>query len=303
VALQRQAGNRAVQRLFYNYDASTLVATPEYADQRVPWDGSKHLQMRKPTDADPKLIELVQSNPTVKAQLVKGLDLEQDILDFIVQPADTLKNNVGKLAKDGPDKENVAAELKAAAIDPNRIFKHLKGKKYPDEGNPLPISWAISSPGDFVAEPSDLKAGIDVREQIPGKMKGTTYWEYMCVLIALVKADGYGKVKTLTKKDVSGLTPAVQALSDYYLQKGIEFDDSSARRQVMAEWGYKLIFAGRTPWADLPKYVALAPGQGKYIFDIVGHTTLVDVARSVPKDGKRIAKPDQVFTPHSEPDN
>jgi hypothetical protein len=301
LALQRTAANRAlVQRLLYNENQKALALPATYADQRLPWDGERYLQNRPVKPADPKLIDLVTQNASVKEQLRQGMNL--DALDAVRSlPDAALQSNVGALAEPNAD-QAVTAELSAVAVDRNRLMKHWTNTRYGDLAS-LDVSWVISSPNDFIAGKPDLGvAGESVRVQIRGEEQGKTYWEYMCVLIALIKADGYGMVNTLTRKAATTLQPAVQALNDHYIGEDVQFDDTSTRMRVMGDWGFKLIYAGNTPWADLPKHVELKRG-GKYIVDIPGHTVQVELLRDMPKDGKTLTRPRQYFAPHSEEDN
>lgn len=198
--------------------------------------------------------------------------------------------------------QGTATELGKAAVDHRRLLNHYQLDRY-DRAEDAEITWVVSTPGDFIPSAPDLPGAREsVRSKIPGKKLGETYWEYMCVLIALVKSDGYGTVQRLTGQQVGTLQPAIQALHDHYIDLGVQYDDSAARTHVMNDWGYKAIFSGQSTWADLPKHVELKRG-GKYIFDIPGHTVQVDVLRDVPKDGKPLANPKQFLSPQSEKDN
>ncbi len=90
-------------------------------------------------------------------------------------------------------------------------------------------------------------------------------------------------------------------MNDYYMDRSVQFDDSSTRMQVMKEWGYKTLFTGTSAWADLPKHVALK--RGNYIVDIPGHTVQVTVKKDMPKNDTVLTKLSQYFETHSELDN
>jgi hypothetical protein len=300
LALQRAVGNRAVvQRLMYGETKKKLFLPATYADQRLPWDGDRYLQARPTTAQDPTLIALVNRDGRVKEHLRKGMDLEA-LNEVEAFPDATLQTHGANLAEANAG-QGLVNELRAVVIDHKRLMRHWHQTKYADPKS-LDIRWVISSPDDFIPGRPDLgTVGTRVRAQIPGEQKGTTYWEYMCVLIALIKADGYGMVNRLTHTATTELEPAVQALQDYYLSNDVQFDDSSTRMQIMKEWGFELIFAGRSEWRDLPKHVPLK--RGKYIFDIPGHTVQVDVERDLPMADKSLTNPKQCFTPQSEEDN
>ncbi len=83
----------------------------------------------------------------------------------------------------------------AAMVDHNRLLKHYPQVKY-DSSDQLEVSWVMSSPNDFIAGKPDLPPSTSVRAKDPNASLGTTYWEYMCVLIAIIKSEGYGAVNT-----------------------------------------------------------------------------------------------------------
>ncbi len=302
LALQRAAGNRAVvQRLLYSTKNQNLVVPKSYGDQQLPWDGENYLEERAVRQSDPTLAALATKDLAVKKHLMNGLDIKNyEGLDKITPVADSsLAANGAKLAANDAEPA-LAAQLRSVVVDPHQLIRHSPGTKYQNIDEPA-IS-LVMLPKDFIPSPPDLGGeGVSVRLKIPKDPLGATYWEYMCVIIALVKADGYGTVKRLTGKQPNALQPAVQALNDYYLAKAVQFDDSSTRRQVMKEWGYNLIFSGNSEWQDLPAHVALK--KANYIFDIPGHTVLVEVKQDMPRSATSLTKPSDYFVPKSEKDN
>jgi hypothetical protein len=302
LALQRSAGNRAVlQRLVYAPGGKALLAPASYAGQQVPWnDQTKRLEKREPRGTDLTLAALANGDADFRGHLGKGLAV--DGLERVQSQADAaLKARAAAYASDGAPAE-LKTKLEDVAVDPHRRLDHYGGVRYSDEKE-LDISWVMSTPSDFVPEASDLGGvGTSVRAPIPRGDPGQTYWEYACVLIALIKADGFGMVQTLANVQTNDLDAGVQALHDYYAGEHIDYDDSSTRGEVMKRWGFTPIYAGQSAWADLPANVRLNPG-GKYIFDIPGHTFQVHVTREWPKDGKPLANPRTFLETLSEEDN
>jgi hypothetical protein len=302
LALQRAAGNRAVvQRLLYSTKNQNLVVPASYGDQRLPWDGENYLEERAVRPSDPTLADLATRDLAVRKHLMNGLDIKNyEGLDKITPVADgSLAANGAKLAANNAA-PGLAAQLQSVVVDPHRLIRHSPGTKYQNIDEPSISS--VMLPTDFIPSPPDLGGqGVGVRTKIPKDPLGATYWEYMCVIIALVKADGYGTVKRLTGKQTNALQPAVQALNDYYLAKSVQFDDSSTRRQVMKEWGYNLIFSGNSEWQDLPAHVELK--KANYIFDIPGHTVMVEIKQAMPRSATALAKLSDYFVPMSEKDN
>jgi hypothetical protein len=343
LALQRSAGNRAVlSRFIYNPTKKHLHVPSSYGDQAVPWDETtkmlakaveakatapekkpavKGRQVKTPkrgkaepekTQAQPTaepqpqapkaktLATLANEDATFRGHLKTGLNVEA--LDTVTSIADAqLQANAATLADKEPADGTVDA-LKAVAVDTNRLLTHYSLAKYKDKKD-LDISWVMSSPNDFVPGANDLPPeGGKVRDPTGGDV-GETYWEFMCVLIASIKDGGWGRVKELTGVDTADLQVAVQAMNDFYFEAGVMYDDSSARFRVMKDFGYTLMWAGNTPWENLPAHVTLAQGKS-YLFDIPGHTFKVDVNREWPKpDAKGAFKPKNFFTTHSEEDN
>jgi hypothetical protein len=302
LALQRSAGNQAViARLLHNQADNKLSVPKSYADQRIGWDEAKKYVVRtQAASTDPKLGDLVKTSKAVKQHAVDGVGVEFGEMVGEDDVGAKAAGFVGEYAEDG-----TAEEVAAIAEDPYRVLKVFKGRKLFSAAD-LQIAWA-QSPGDFLPGAPDLPAkGKSVRSAIPKDPDSKTYWQYMCVLIALVKAEGLASVNRITKAKgaaPSTLDDAIQKLHNHYLglTPPIQYDDSAARAKVMNEWGYKRIYAGLTPWEELPKKIALPAGN--YIFDITGHTVLVEVKENVERSEEPLADPTAVFLPKSEPDN
>jgi len=298
LALQRTAGNRAVQRLIYNEGSASLYVPRSYADQRIAWD-APYVGSRGVKAEDPTLLELSKRDGAVRDHIAHGMDVTK-VAEMKPMADASMGTNARGLATPEAEK-GTADQIQAVAPDPNRLLYRYGQELF---GSPAELDVRlVMSPSDYLPEKPDLGAsGVSVRAPIPGKKLGETYWEYVCVLIALVKADGYTPVQRITGQAATGLQPAVQALHDHYVDQGVQYDDSSTRFRVMRDWGYRLIFAGRSSWAELPSHVELRRG-GNYIFDIDGHTVKVDVHQNVERNGKPLANPSKVFEPQSEEDN
>ena len=187
----------------------------------------------------------------------------------------------------------------------------------------VPDGDLVTLPESYIPGENDLPPkGTGLDADIVGAEPGTLYWEYACVLIAIVKHEGDQAVlqkigksgaklatpRLSTKKDKGPVITSksygvVQALHDYYLAKGVQYDDSSKTRQVLKEWGFDLIFTGPVVLlADLCKHIELKKG-GKYIFDIDGHTVKVDLLKDLAKQANPIANVDEYFRFESDPQN
>ena len=149
--------------------------------------------------------------------------------------------------------------------------------------------------------------GTKLRETKVPKMGKLTYYHYTCALIALVKNDGMAKAKELAKtigtpeSSLVDTPSAVYALHDYYMTNNVQYDDSSTRFQVMAQWGYDMVFSGESNWLTLGKEIELAAGG--YVFDIPGHTLKVTVKKKVDKNMPAKATFNEYFKPESDPEN
>lgn len=186
----------------------------------------------------------------------------------------------------------------------NRIMEYGPGMTF-TSAEDVGAQW-VRLPEEYIARMPDLPAATadPLTEKIPGsKVRGATYWAYVCVLIALIKQEGMDAVQKL----VGGKTPpatepeAVKQLHAYYKSRGIEYDDSSTRFRVMRDWGYKMVFSGNTSWEDLPTWIPLYEGK-KYIADINGHTVKIEVLKDIPM-GDPIVGPAKYFKADSDKSN
>jgi hypothetical protein len=70
----------------------------------------------------------------------------------------------------------------------------------------------------------------------------------------------------------------------------------------MGEWDYDLIFSGPpSGWMELADHLSLAAGQ--YIFDLKGHTVIVNVKKPITKGTKLKGAVGDIFAPNSEAKN
>jgi hypothetical protein len=291
LALQRTAGNRALQRLMFNTTGHQLGATTDYANQQVDYNGVTRSLMAHANDQTSDFIEHLR------------VGLHVDRLDGVQAfPSATFRTNAEGLAADGPKKAETAKKLGDVALDDNQMFKHAKGKKYATPAE-VETSWAMSSPADFIPTGNDLPdADADLKTTPIKNRTDHMYWEYACVLIALVKHDaGLTKTTAILRSTPASEDAAVQALHSHYVKKKLYYDDTSTRFKMMDEWGYEPVFTGNVTWNDLSTQVTLTP-QNKYIFDISGHTLKATVNRTTPA-GKRMPKPESFITPESHPEN
>lgn len=316
--LQRISGNRAVgqlltgtaqsrpggvvQRLIYTQQNQTLHVPKNYGDLRIPWnDDERYSIEREPNDRDPTLSSLYRKYRDKFNQYI-GAGIDQTIANMIVHEATNEDAGVFLMSLLGEKDRPTGNALRNIFLSPNRYLLNYSGVKYwaasEVETNQ---EWAIL-PKDYIPQAPDLPpAGTSLQDKIPGKM-GAKWWEYACVLIALVKQEGYDSVNEKTDGDADNLNDAVQALHNYYKGKGIEYDDSSTRGAMMREWGYDLIFSGPVSFTNLRKHISLSAGK-KYIFDITGHTVKVDLKKDMAKRDEDIADFSEFFTFHSDPSN
>src|SRR4051794_11632544 len=93
LALQRSAGNRALQRLMYNETASKLIAPDAYANQAVDYQNVTRSLAAHANDPQSDFSDHLRAG------------LHVDFLDGVQSyPETTLRTNVGKLAADGDKK-------------------------------------------------------------------------------------------------------------------------------------------------------------------------------------------------------
>lgn len=289
LALQRTAGNRALQRLIYNSSNYGLHVPDSYGTRNVTYNGVNKTLAAHAND---------QADESFSEHLAAGLHVRR--VDKVTSSPDaTMRQNAGTLVEADAQPET-AGKLGDVAVDHNRLLDRPTGKKYrrPDE---LDIKWVLSDPGDFVPGANDLP-GPDADLKTTKIAGGDGYyWEYACVLIALVKLDpGLAKTQALLRQRPASEDAAVQALHAYYVRRGTQYDDTSTRFALMDDWGYTPVFTGRTTWADLPLHTTLTP-QNQYIFDIEGHTVKVDVNKTF--TGRRLNNPASFMTPESHPAN
>jgi hypothetical protein len=305
--LQRTSGNQAVgrmlSRLVYNRDTKAMHVPRSYADLKIPWDGRQYSEERDPRADDPTLEELVNRHPKeIKGHMAAGAQVTQ--VDRLVPFPDGEAPRAAKYMTGAEADQGTEAAIQQASLHHSRVLMHGREAKYYSQDG-LDVRWMLL-PRDYIPQAPDLpKTGTSVHALIPhSKVAGATYWGFVCVLIALVKQEGEAEVARVTNKPVKGLDAAVQALHDHYtsLRVPLQYDDTSTRFEVMQGWGYRMVFAGDVEWADLPLHVALKAGQ-KYIFDIKDHTVKVEVLQDVPKDGQRLAKPEQYFRAESDKQN
>lgn len=317
LALQRSAGNRAVVSRLMVDDASAEVKVPQsYADRTLRWDGTY-----QDKDADERRVSDIIAgsgrehfkagiNYPALRSISTVADATLGVDGAKVWDPKGEKGLGGRFKAAAVDHHRLlhhsgATQIGTAAeatIDPV-----LDPEDFLPEKPDLPEAGvAVDSPRkEFekeaaqqaakqqkVAEKQARKGGKGKGKAKAGDKDGEaendarkigTYWEFVCVLIALLSVEGIdcAKATEAASKTPGSMLEAVQALHDHYmrLQQPLQYDDSSARRKVMTEWGYELVFAGRSAWEALPGRVVLKPG--KYIFDIKGHTVHVDVLRDV----------------------
>lgn len=276
-----------MQRLAWNSNNGTLAVPTAYATQKVPWDGN-YTEDREPSGTDKTFYALAKDDYAFKAAVANGLEV-----DFVNEvkhyPNQELETKASSMVKKKPgeltEKEQVAydetvREVAAATTSHNAVLS--VAARFDNRDAVLAARHLVPDVKNYLPQEPDLPgAGVDVFSRVPGKGE-QKYWEYVCVLIALYKADGIDKVKQITGKQnlTTSVGAAVQALHDYFIGKDIQYDDSAGEIQVMKEWGYRRIFAGSAAWDKLA--VAMAPGT--YIFDIEGHTVKVKVLKQIASD-------------------
>ena len=315
LALQRTAGNQAVIARLMLDQATNQVKIPQsYADRKVRWDGTK----QDSTAGERRVADVVAVKPGLE-HFKEGLGVPH--VAGVTTVADAALGLEGARTSDSSKQKGLGGRFKEAAVDHHRLLQHTSGEKTATLADATITP--VMAPEDFLPEAPDLPAaGVRLDStrkefeqqatQQGSKKKGKndaralpTYWEFMCVLIALLTVEGVDCEKATAAADnkkPGSMLEAVQALHDEYMRRRVplQYDDSSARRKVMGEWGYSMHFAGRSGWKELPGRVTLAPG--KYIFDIKGHTVAVDVLQAIgPKT--KIDKESDFFTCHSDSKN
>jgi hypothetical protein len=308
IALQHAVGNRALQRLVWDAYTGTTYVPQAYLDQTVPFNLDKD-ELRaddaKPQKGkDPSLHQILEHNPARLEAVARGFNV--GFVTKLIAETDNQLEARGRLAAATQDAE-LLRKLAAAGKSRNQIVLHNPEElaTTADVAKKTPF---ILRPTEYFSQAPDLPAvGTKLREtKVPKKGK-LTYYHYTCVLIALVKDNGMAKAKALAKTigtDEAALvdTPsAVYALHDYYMTNNVQYDDSSTRFQVMAEWGYNMVFSGESNWLALGKEIELQPGG--YVFDIPGHTLKVTVKKKVGKDMPAKATFNEYFKAESDSEN
>jgi hypothetical protein len=308
LTLQRTAGNRAVQRLVWDAYTSVAYVPQEYLDQTVPFDlkkGELKADDGKPSDKNPTLRDILDYNAKLIGAVRKGFNVPT-LNKLTAESADKLEAR-GQAATAAQDAA-LLKKLGDAAKSRNRIVR-----ANPDE--PVTAqdvdtkSPFVMRPTEYFAQAPDLPpVGTDLKKKNVPKMGKLTYYHYTCALIALVKHDGgLEKAKKLAEEDgkdpskITDTPSAVYALHDYYVGRKIQYDDSSTRFQIMGQWGFSMIFSGETNWLAVGQEVELPAGE--YVFDIPGHTLLVNVKKPVGKEMGRNPNFKDFFTPLSDKDN
>jgi hypothetical protein len=299
LALQRSAGNRAVQRMIFNPTTSALFVPDSYGRQHVRWQNNQVLPNPQPTD--PTLVDLATDDAVFGDALATGMHLNS-FSSVRSIPDATMGQNAATLVGAAP-KPGTDAALTSVATDHHRLLERPRDKKYEStEELDEDVRWVMSSPYDFAPGVNDLP-GPDANLKttiIPGEK--SSYWGYACVLIALVKLDnGLAKTTSLIGQTPPSEDDAVQMLHKYYVTRGVQYDDTSTRFLIMDEWGYTPIFTGTSTWDDITLHVGFTP-QGRYIFDITGHTVKVTAGKTMPA-GRKLKNAKSSFATHSHPDN
>jgi hypothetical protein len=299
LAMQRTAGNRAVQRMLYTADTGTLLVPPAYGAKVVPWEGPGLRKNANPQPTDPTLENLAATNATFRGHLKKGMNVPT--LNTVTSADERTMRKATWDHASSPEKDALA-EARAVAPDPNRLL-HFRGAWHTfEKRQDLDVRWVIPEPKDFVPSPNDLIPADKPLSTWTGEgAKTNTGWKMACVLIALLKhEDGnLAMVTTITTETPASFNDGVQKLHKYYAGHGVLYDDTATRFELMNRWNYKPIFTTGTTWADLPKHVALTKGK-KYIFDIVGHTVVVRAKQDIAKDpNATLADPAKVLEPDS----
>jgi hypothetical protein len=131
----------------------------------------------------------------------------------------------------------------------------------------------LMDPKVLVASPSDLGEGHELTK--------------ICALIAIYKSESGDlpglrtkiNAPTSVKTDL-GFYEALH--KHYYNTKKIEYTEPSTHAALYADYGYTLIFAGNTPFADLPNKLRQPLDTGKkYILDIKGHTVFATMRKKI----------------------
>jgi hypothetical protein len=288
--------NRALQRLYWDGMDGKVYADHAWVSQVLPFDTKTRLMRddEKLKPGDPTLRDIFEWDAARKAAVAGGLNVT-----FVTGLVGQSAAQLTLLGNAATTDAALQADLAAAARSRNRIVISEPNDPIVAANKPARSPF-VMEPLDFFAQKRDLKKGIKAMDKIPGKGK-LTYYHKMCTLIALVKdTGGLALAKTITKDDsITDLKSAVQALHDHYLDKNVDYDDSSTRFTVMNEWGYQMIYSGSSAWMELTSLPA-----GGYIFDIPGHTVHVTLKKPLPAAWpKKKGDFSEYFEPDSDKDN
>ena len=333
--LQRTIGNRAVarllaqsaagapwpgarvQRLYYDPDQRKLHVPDDYMQQTVRWDSDNEVSVdeAKPPQVGGEATTLTDIYAGSRAKMHGWL-------------SGAIGEQVGEMIPHALTNQDAGAVL-IPLIDPGiqeedkqptknaliAAFRNPRKYLHPSYLHPYWFADSVRSeehwmlhPKDYIAQARDLPdTGVDLQSyRTPGNELSGTWWEFACVLIALLKHDGEQEAHTKsdTQKVDDGLQPAVQTLHDYYMGKDVplEYDDTSTRMAIMKEWGYDLVFTGPVAFTDLHKRLTLT-GDEKYVFDITGHTVKVTLRQDLPDAGADMDDADAYYEFHSDPAN
>jgi hypothetical protein len=298
LALQRAAGNRAVQRLVYNAKTGNVTAPFEYANLRFPWDRTADDSWSGPKDnvPDRTLAELSQYSFKAREHMQTGLDVVW-VNRIDPMAADAIRQRFAN-AQD----QELGARLADAAASHDRLVKLGPGSiTDANFGERVPL---VLSPKDFFPDASDLPdADVDLADEAGNK--DPAYWESACALIAIYQDLGIEPIRTVTERPATpdSLTAAVNALHRHFKGQGIDWDDTSSRFQVMNPFDYKLIFSGNVTWRELGNQGVFLNAGERYIVDIEGHTVMVTMKHTVGPYAPMLQNLGDMFTLHSDPAN
>ena len=307
LALQRSAGNQAVARLVHDKASKAVKVPKSYGDLKIPFDDkTKFALTRAPEDGDPTLSELVVKHKRdILDQMQTGLGVDRVSDMQVLEDAEMLELANGLVGEGESNTAELRRLVRVNARMHARLLSVGTKQQFWDPGEAA--GDVVQLPGDYIAQEPDLPAkGTKLKDKdiVRSPVKGAKYWQYACVLIALVKQEGLEAVRRLLelKTAPKDLTAAVYALHDHYKEEGVEYDDGSSRRRVMGDFGYSMAFAGKSTWADLPTWMAFDTGK-KYVFDITGHTVKVTPKHSIALGTRLTGTMKDHFTPESDIDN
>ena len=150
------------------------------------------------------------------------------------------------------------------------------------------------SPNHLVKAEDDLNDGFNLL--------------YCCALIAVYKSEGKGTVKAKLGivKELGADAKYYEAMHDYYYgRKNIQYDEPVTHPGIYKEWGFSMIHAGHTSWANLKDVLKSSLRTGKkYIFDLDNHSVFVTMKKDFhPGSGPGDETFASFFNFHSDPNN